>query len=104
MSLRDPISNWMPEFKEMKVLVEHRDERGRTSREAVPARRPITVQDLLRHTSGFTYAGSAPFPELKEAYEKADWASPCGVEGSVRNPSTPGGWNDPETNPTAVYP
>src|SRR5215207_5313777 len=20
------------------------------------------------------------------------WASPCGVEGSVRNPSTPGGW------------
>ncbi len=72
MSLRDPISNWMPEFKEMKVLVEHRDERGRTSREAVPARRPITVQDLLRHTSGFTYAGSAPFPELKEAYEKAD--------------------------------
>ena len=34
----------------------------------------------------------------------ASWASPCGVEGSVRNPSTPGGWNDPETNPTAVYP
>jgi len=72
MSLRDPISNWMPEFKEMKVLVERQDERGRTSREVVPARRPITVHDLLRHTSGFTYAASAPFPELKEAYEKAD--------------------------------
>jgi CubicO group peptidase (beta-lactamase class C family) len=72
MSLRDSISNWMPEFKEIKVLVERQDERGRTSREAVPARRAITVHDLLRHTSGFTYAGSSPFPELKEAYEKVD--------------------------------
>src|SRR3712207_1674551 len=72
MSLRDPVSNWLPELKEMKVYVERQDERGRTSREAVPARRPITVQDLLRHTAGFTYAGSAPFPEMKEAYEKAD--------------------------------
>jgi CubicO group peptidase (beta-lactamase class C family) len=72
MSLRDPISNWMPEFKQMQVLTEQRDERGRTSRVAVPAKRAITVQDLLRHTSGFTYAFGAPFPELKEAYEKAD--------------------------------
>lgn len=72
MSLRDPISNWWPEFKEMRVFSETRDERGRTSRVAVPAKRPILVWDLLRHTSGFTYSGSAPFPELKEAYEKAD--------------------------------
>jgi hypothetical protein len=34
----------------------------------------------------------------------ADWASPCGVEGSVRNPSTPGGWNGTETSPEAVHP
>ncbi len=72
MSLRDPISNWMPELKQMNVLAEQTDERGRTTRVAVPAKRQITVQDLLRHTSGFTYAGSAPFPELKEAYEKAE--------------------------------
>lgn len=72
MSLRDPISNWMPEFKDMKVLAERQDERGRTAREVVPAKRAITVQDLLRHTSGFTYAGSSPFPELKDAYEKVD--------------------------------
>src|SRR3954447_20609293 len=56
----------------MKVYVERQDERGKTTREVVPARRQITVQDLLRHTSGFTYSGSAPFPEMKEAYEKAD--------------------------------
>ena len=72
MSLRDPISNWMPEFKEMKVLAEQKDERGRTSPVAVPTKRPITVHDLLRHTSGFTYAGTSPFPELKEAYEKTE--------------------------------
>jgi hypothetical protein len=34
----------------------------------------------------------------------ADWASPCGVEGSVRNLSTPGGWNGTETSPEAVHP
>src|SRR3954467_3623023 len=29
-SLRDPIATWMPEFKEMTVFTEQRDERGRT--------------------------------------------------------------------------
>jgi CubicO group peptidase (beta-lactamase class C family) len=72
MSLRDPISTWWPEFKDAKVLTEQRDERGQTSRVAVPAKRAITVWDLLRHTAGFTYAGTAPFPELKAAYDKAD--------------------------------
>ncbi len=72
MSLRDPISTWFPEFRDMKVLTEIRDERGRTTRVAVPAKRPILVWDLLRHTAGFTYAGTAPFPELKEAYEAVD--------------------------------
>ncbi|GJD49431.1 hypothetical protein OPKNFCMD_2161 [Methylobacterium crusticola] len=72
LSLRDPLAQYFPEFKEMKVYAEVRDERGRTSRVAVPAKRPILVWDLFRHTAGFTYSGTAPFPEMKEAYEKAD--------------------------------
>jgi CubicO group peptidase (beta-lactamase class C family) len=72
MKLSDPISTWIPEFKDMKVLVERKDAVGTVTREPVPAERPITVQDLLRHTSGFAYADNAPFPELKEAYTKAD--------------------------------
>ncbi len=72
LGLRDPLSQYFPAFKDMKVLAEVRDDRGRTSRVAVPAKRPILVWDLLRHTAGFTYGGSAPFPELKDAYEKAD--------------------------------
>jgi CubicO group peptidase (beta-lactamase class C family) len=72
MKLSDPISNWIPEMKSMKVLVEKKDATGKVTREAVPASRQITVQDLLRHTSGLTYMGSAPFAEIKEAYAKAD--------------------------------
>ena len=72
LSLRDPLAHYFPEFKDMTVYAEVRDERGRTSRVAVPAKRPILIWDLFRHTAGFTYSGSAPFPEMKEAYEKAD--------------------------------
>jgi hypothetical protein len=34
----------------------------------------------------------------------AQWTSSRGMEGSVRNPSTPGGWNGTETSPEAVHP
>src|SRR4051794_11505066 len=34
-----------------------------------------------------------------ERHPLKKWASPCGVEGSVRNLSTPGGWNGTETSP-----
>jgi CubicO group peptidase (beta-lactamase class C family) len=72
MKLSDSISTWIPECKDMKVLIEKKDAAGNVTREPVSAERPITVQDLLRHTSGFAYADNAPFPELKEAYNKAD--------------------------------
>ncbi|MDP4026663.1 serine hydrolase domain-containing protein [Methylobacterium sp. NEAU 140] len=72
LNLRDPLAQYFPEFKEMKVFIEVQDERGRTTRVAVPAKRPILIWDLFRHTAGFTYAGSAPFPELTAAYERAD--------------------------------
>ena len=70
--LRDPVSTWLSELKDMKVLVEKRDAAGNVTRDTVNAERPITVHDLLRHTSGLTYMGSAPFPEIKDAYSKAD--------------------------------
>lgn len=70
-SLRDPVGAWLPELAQMTVLQEQRRD-GWTTRAAVPARNPITVQDLLRHTSGLTYASNPACPELKEAYEQAD--------------------------------
>jgi CubicO group peptidase (beta-lactamase class C family) len=49
--LNDPVSVYLPEFERTRVGVE-RD--GQLDLE--PARTPITVQDLLRHTAGMTYA------------------------------------------------
>jgi CubicO group peptidase (beta-lactamase class C family) len=48
--LNDPIAKYIPEFSEQKVGVETN---GRL--ELVPLKRPITIQDLLRHTSGIAY-------------------------------------------------
>jgi CubicO group peptidase (beta-lactamase class C family) len=48
--LADPVEKFIPEFSRQKVGVEHN---GRL--ELVAVERPMTVQDLLRHTSGVTY-------------------------------------------------
>ena len=48
--LDDPIAKFIPEFADQKVGVENN---GKL--DLVPLRRPITIQDLLRHTSGITY-------------------------------------------------
>jgi CubicO group peptidase (beta-lactamase class C family) len=48
--LNDPVAKYIPEFSDQKVGVETN---GRL--ELVPLKRPITIQDLLRHTSGITY-------------------------------------------------
>jgi len=48
--LDDPIAKFIPEFANQKVGVENN---GRL--DLVPLKRPITIQDLLRHTSGITY-------------------------------------------------
>jgi CubicO group peptidase (beta-lactamase class C family) len=61
MPLNAPISNWLPQFKDMKVG--QVDAEGKLT--TVPAKNPITVQDLLRHTSGLTYGGRGATPVHK---------------------------------------
>jgi CubicO group peptidase (beta-lactamase class C family) len=48
--LNDPVLKFIPEFASQKVGIENN---GKL--ELVPVQRPITIQDLLRHTSGITY-------------------------------------------------
>jgi CubicO group peptidase (beta-lactamase class C family) len=50
MQLADPVAKYIPELKDLKVGVEKGG-----SLELVSAQRPITIQDLMRHTSGLTY-------------------------------------------------
>ncbi|HTY21554.1 MAG TPA: serine hydrolase domain-containing protein [Desulfomonilaceae bacterium] len=72
-NLNDPIFMYLPEFKDMKVEVQKKDAEGNITYETVPAARPIMIQDLMRHTSGFTYgAFGARSENIAKAYEQAD--------------------------------
>jgi CubicO group peptidase (beta-lactamase class C family) len=55
LKLDDPVSKYIPSFAKMKVGVEKKDDSGRPLLELVPASRPLTIRDLLLHTSGITY-------------------------------------------------
>lgn len=61
MPLNAPISNWLPQFKDMKVG--QIDAEGKLN--LVPAKNPITVQDLMRHTNGLTYGARGTTPVHK---------------------------------------
>jgi CubicO group peptidase (beta-lactamase class C family) len=54
-ALDDPVKKYIPSFADEKVGVERRDENGKSVLDLVPLRRPITIEDLLLHTSGITY-------------------------------------------------
>ena len=70
LSLENPVSMYLPEFAKMMVGVEKPDAGGAATLELVPARRPISVYDLMRHTSGLTY-GFFGTGLVKKAYDDA---------------------------------
>jgi CubicO group peptidase (beta-lactamase class C family) len=71
LALADPIAKYLPQLGDVKVGVEKPDANGgQPMLERVPARRPITVQDLMRHTSGFTY-GVFGVSRVKATYREA---------------------------------
>jgi CubicO group peptidase (beta-lactamase class C family) len=55
LSLTDPVSKFIPGFADAKVGVSSETADGHNVLKLVPADRPVTVMDLLRHTSGITY-------------------------------------------------
>lgn len=66
----DPLAKFVPEFANPRVGVE---KDGKL--ELVAAERPITVQDLLRHTSGLTYAFTG-VSAVQRLYAKARLGAP----------------------------
>ena len=66
--LSDPVQKYIPAFADMQVAVQ----RSNTSEiDFVRATRPITVQDLMRHTSGLTY-GFLPGTPVAKMYREAN--------------------------------
>ncbi|HEU4357752.1 MAG TPA: serine hydrolase domain-containing protein [Xanthobacteraceae bacterium] len=71
LALDDPLSKYIPAFADVKVGVENKGEDGQPHLDMVPAKRPITIQDLMRHTSGLTY-GFFGEGLVKKAYVAAN--------------------------------
>jgi CubicO group peptidase (beta-lactamase class C family) len=71
LGLDDPLSKYIPAFTDVKVGVETRGEDGQPRLDLVAAKRPITIQDLMRHTSGLTY-GFFGEGLVKKAYVDAN--------------------------------
>lgn len=80
--LGDPVSKYIPEFKDTTVAVPEAAKKG-PGYKIVPAKRPITVRDLLTHTAGISY-GDGPAKDLYKAaglqgWFMADWPEPIGA-------------------------
>jgi CubicO group peptidase (beta-lactamase class C family) len=75
LTLADPVSKHLPQLAKLQVAVAKQDADGKTSYTLVPAANEITIQDLLRHTSGIVYGGFTPNSHIKEAYaaNKVGW-------------------------------
>jgi CubicO group peptidase (beta-lactamase class C family) len=65
--LADPVSKYLPELTNLQVALKETTD-GKTTYRLVPAESPITIQDLLRHTSGFVYANNTLNDQVKTAY------------------------------------
>jgi CubicO group peptidase (beta-lactamase class C family) len=69
LALDDPVARYLPAFARMRVFT------GSTTtgapRLASPARGPMTIRDLMRHTSGLAYPAFTTNPELKRLYAAA---------------------------------
>lgn len=63
--LNDPVSKYLPDFKDMTVYVAGLG----VNVETEPSKRPITVRDLMCHTAGFARPGMS-HPYFGEAYAK----------------------------------
>jgi CubicO group peptidase (beta-lactamase class C family) len=55
LALDDPVSKYIPAFADMKVGVEKKAEDGKVALVLEPLNRPVTIEDLMRHTAGLPY-------------------------------------------------
>jgi CubicO group peptidase (beta-lactamase class C family) len=70
-ALSDPLSKYIPAFADVQVSVVKKDESGKPALATEPLARPITIEDLLRHTSGLTY-GFYGDSQIRKLYADSD--------------------------------
>ena len=85
LQLADPVSKFLPEFAELQVSVPSADAYGKVTYGLVPAERPITVQDLLRHTAGLAYGELTANAAVQEAYAGIGVYKPDGLPFEARD-------------------
>jgi CubicO group peptidase (beta-lactamase class C family) len=68
--ITDPVSKYIPAFANLKVGVVNGDKL-----DLAPLKRPITIQDLMRHTSGLTYGFTGASP-VQKAIKAANVVNP----------------------------
>jgi CubicO group peptidase (beta-lactamase class C family) len=82
--LAEPVAKYLPEFADLQVSVPETDGDGKTTYSNVPLKRPMTVQDLLRHTAGLAYGELTRNPEVQQAYAEAGVFNPGGMPFDAR--------------------
>jgi len=55
LGLQEPVAKYIPQFNNVKVGVERKGDDGQRVLDLVEPKQPMTIQDLMRHTSGITY-------------------------------------------------
>ncbi|MBP1091511.1 serine hydrolase domain-containing protein [Bradyrhizobium diazoefficiens] len=70
LALDDPVSKYIPAFAGMKVGVEKKAEDGKVGLALEPLEHPVTIKDLMRHTSGLPY-GYYGGGAVRELYAEA---------------------------------
>lgn len=88
----DPVSRFIPALGNLQVSVERRDpETGAIKYVNIATEREVTIQDLLRHTSGLVYGGFTSHPRVRELYaqEKVDWKDVTPAEQITRLAKVP---------------
>ncbi len=82
LQLTDPVSKFLPEFKDMQVSVEKADGSGY---DLVKAQRQMTIQDLLRHSSGLAYGELTLNKPVRDAYAQAGFYKPASIDFDARD-------------------
>ena len=65
--MNEPVGKYLPQLTQMSVAAAQADSDGNSTIDTAPARRQMTIRDLMRHTAGMTY-GNRGSSELYKRY------------------------------------